>query len=351
MTTGREKSRRSSREPVLVGFEDGGHRCPARSPSRHFAAPPVLTWATRPKQRGAQLSPRRPATHTGLACSNSEVPGRSGSTAPIDCVNRGAELRCVASSASKGRLLGRTGSLARAHASVLRSLGIRKSASPAEGWSGIGAVLLTVRAAAEGRIVSAVPQLVSAPSGGRASLHARLPWRRSLRARSGSVRLGRAWAATMEAKGLTNDALRALFLPSAPAAAAPAAAAPAAPTTAAADAAAAPERDGGGVVQEGLARLRTEGTFYNKKSVLQRDLTVLALRTWLHQRPAPAVVLDAMAGSGVRALRYLLEVPQVGTAVANDSSQLALAAIGTNALLSGLRPAGAQRYTASDGYP
>ena len=153
----------------------------------------------------------------------------------------------------------------------------------------------------------------------------------------------------MEAKGLTNDALRALFLPSAPAAAAPAAAAPAAPTTAAADAAAAPERDGGGVVQEGLARLRTEGTFYNKKSVLQRDLTVLALRTWLHQRSAPAVVLDAMAGSGVRALRYLLEVPQVGTAVANDSSQLALAAIGTNALLSGLRPAGAQRYTASDG--
>lgn len=155
----------------------------------------------------------------------------------------------------------------------------------------------------------------------------------------------------MEAKGLTNDALRALFLPSAPAAAAPAAAASANPTTAAA--AAAPERDGGGVVQEGLARLRTEGTFYNRKSVLQRDLTVLALRTWLHQRPAPAVVpavvLDAMAGSGVRALRYLLEVPQVGTAVANDSSQLALAAIGTNALLSGLRPAGAQRYTASDG--
>ena len=83
--------------------------------------------------------------------------------------------------------------------------------------------------------------------------------------------------------------------------------------------------------------------------MLQRDLTVLALRTWLHQRPAPAVVLDAMAGSGVRALRYLLEVPQVGTAVANDSSQLALAAIGTNALLSGLRPAGAQQYTASDG--
>jgi tRNA G26 N,N-dimethylase Trm1 len=147
----------------------------------------------------------------------------------------------------------------------------------------------------------------------------------------------------MGATGLTNDALRALFLPSttaAPAVAAPAVVAPAA---------AALDCDDGGVVQEGLARLRTEGTFYNKKSVLQRDLTVLALRTWLHQRQAPAIVLDAMAGSGVRALRYLLEVPQVGTAVANDSSELAVAAIGANALLSGLRAAGDHRYTAPDG--
>ena len=160
-TTGREKSRRSSLEPNLVGFEDRGRRCPASRPSRHLAAQPVLAWATRPKQRGAQLSPRGPATHTGLACSNGE---RSGSMAPIDCANRGAEPRCVASSASKGRLLGRTGSLARAHASVLRSLGIRRSASPAEGWSGIGAVLLTVRAAAEGRIVSAARQRASAVS-------------------------------------------------------------------------------------------------------------------------------------------------------------------------------------------
>ena len=119
----------------------------------------------------------------------------------------------------------------------------------------------------------------------------------------------------MEAKGLTNDALRALFLPkpsttAAPAVGAPAVAAPAVAVPTA-------DRDDGSVVQEGLARLRTEGTFYNQKSVLQRDLTVLALRTWLQQRQAAgqahgAVVLDAMAGSGVRALRYLLEVPQVG---------------------------------------
>ena len=68
--TGTEKSRPSSREPVLMGLEDRRRRCPARRPSRHSAAQPVPTWATRPKERGAQLSPRGPATHTGLACSN-----------------------------------------------------------------------------------------------------------------------------------------------------------------------------------------------------------------------------------------------------------------------------------------
>ena len=64
-TTGREKSRPRSRlEPILVGFEDGGHRCPARRPS---PAQPVLTWATRPKQRGAQLSPCGASTTLALA--------------------------------------------------------------------------------------------------------------------------------------------------------------------------------------------------------------------------------------------------------------------------------------------
>ena len=111
----------------------------------------------------------------GLACSTGEAE-RSGSTAPIDCANRGAELRRVASSASKGRLLGRTGSLARARARVLRSLGIRRSASPAEGWSGIGAVVLTVHAAADGRIVSAVSQRVSAVSKGQRFTASRHPF-------------------------------------------------------------------------------------------------------------------------------------------------------------------------------
>ena len=127
----------------------------------HFvtAAQPAATWSLwvlRPKLRGAsQLSSRRPATHTGLACSNGEV-GRSGSPAPVDCVNRGAESRCVASSASKGWLLGRTCSLATAHVSVLCSHGIRRCAARAVVWPGIGAVALTEPAAAECRIVLAV---------------------------------------------------------------------------------------------------------------------------------------------------------------------------------------------------
>ena len=100
------------------------------------------------------------------------------------------------------------------------------------------------------------------------------------------------------------------------------------------------------LVSEGSARLHTEGTFFNPKSLLQRDLTVLALRQWLQQRQQPAALLDAMAGSGVRALRYLLEVPQVGVAVANDSSAAAVAAVRSNAELSGLQPDADGRYLA-----
>ena len=136
-------------------------------------------------------------------------------------------------------------------------------------------------------------------------------------------------AVTQPAGGLSNDAFRALFLK--PAATPPPPPPPPPPST---------------EVTEGAAVLCVDGTFFNRKGVLQRDLTVLALRTWLRTAPQPATatVLDAMAGSGVRALRYLLEVPGVDAAVANDSSEAATAAIGANALRSGLQQREGSRY-------
>ena len=89
-------------------------------------------------------------------------------------------------------------------------------------------------------------------------------------------------------------------------------------------------------IAEGAARLHdAPGVFYNKDGVLQRDLTVLALRVCLRETAGPRTVLDAMSGSGVRALRYALEIPRVALVVANDSSALAAEQIGENAALSG----------------
>jgi len=82
--------------------------------------------------------------------------------------------------------------------------------------------------------------------------------------------------------------------------------------------------------------------FFNEKQRLQRDLTTLALAVYAETTGAPPrslAVLDALAASGVRGLRYALEVPAVGTAVLNDASDEAVAAMRENARLSGFAAA------------
>jgi len=59
--------------------------------------------------------------------------------------------------------------------------------------------------------------------------------------------------------------------------------------------------------------------FYNPKQILNRDLSVVALNALARLSNFDEFrVLDALAGSGVRALRYCLEVPNVSLAIAND---------------------------------
>jgi tRNA (guanine26-N2/guanine27-N2)-dimethyltransferase len=87
----------------------------------------------------------------------------------------------------------------------------------------------------------------------------------------------------------------------------------------------APLSDGARLLVEGLAKLilppkspkRRLGVFYNPKMNLNRDLAVLFASShfpsWMHLR-----VCDPMTGSGVRAVRYVLECPNISSVVAAD---------------------------------
>eukprot|EP00965_Chrysotila_dentata_P257218 6212811-Pleurochrysis_carterae.AAC.5 len=117
-------------------------------------------------------------------------------------------------------------------------------------------------------------------------------------------------------------------------------------------------------IHEGDAVLQIEANvFYNLKQVLQRDLTMLAIRhiaaesltytssgrastgatdsTGRRSAHAPSRglrFLDALSGSGVRAIRACLEVTGLASVVANDADPEACNAIRRNACLSGLQP-------------
>ena len=75
--------------------------------------------------------------------------------------------------------------------------------------------------------------------------------------------------------------------------------------------------------------------FYNPTMTLNRDLSVAAAAAFLGGRRG-ATVLDALAGTGVRGVRYLLEVASDGTGVINDIDPRAYELIARNIELNGL---------------
>lgn len=61
--------------------------------------------------------------------------------------------------------------------------------------------------------------------------------------------------------------------------------------------------------------------FYNPQQTLNRDLSVVVLATLTKtftKRSEPLLVADPFSGTGVRAIRYVLEVPSIDEAYAND---------------------------------
>jgi len=75
-----------------------------------------------------------------------------------------------------------------------------------------------------------------------------------------------------------------------------------------------------GLLTERSVTFTVGSLFYNPKSRIIRDLGVLALAVLGQQRAdaEPLRVLDAMAGSGVRSLRYASEVDGIGVIHSNE---------------------------------
>ncbi len=110
------------------------------------------------------------------------------------------------------------------------------------------------------------------------------------------------------------------------------------------------------IIKEGKARLkvpnpskylRMDGVyepawapvFYNPQMILNRDLSVIALATIIKHvfSSRETVVLDALAGTGVRAIRYCIEVPDTTLCMANDVDPRAAELIKENAAINNIQ--------------
>ncbi len=79
--------------------------------------------------------------------------------------------------------------------------------------------------------------------------------------------------------------------------------------------------------------------FYNPRMTFNRDLSVLALEAYTayYAPHKPIHLVDALSGTGVRAIRYSLETSHVETVHANDIDPLACRVIQENIILNGLK--------------
>ncbi|KAK3139452.1 hypothetical protein QOZ80_5AG0383500 [Eleusine coracana subsp. coracana] len=99
-------------------------------------------------------------------------------------------------------------------------------------------------------------------------------------------------------------------------------------------------------IREGRVEIFTDefnSVFYNKAQVNNRDISIAVLRSFISKRRGPKDnaltehtkykaprVLEALAASGLRAIRYALEVDGIGEVVAIDNSEVAIEACKKN---------------------
>jgi tRNA (guanine26-N2/guanine27-N2)-dimethyltransferase len=69
---------------------------------------------------------------------------------------------------------------------------------------------------------------------------------------------------------------------------------------------------------------RSDPVFYNPRQALNRDLSILILLTWQKLGFPSESIVEAFAGSGIRALRYVLQGPKFDTIFVNDITEQAI---------------------------
>ena len=75
---------------------------------------------------------------------------------------------------------------------------------------------------------------------------------------------------------------------------------------------------------KGLDQQEAQSVFYNPVQEFNRDLSVLVLREYSQLLAKPLTILEPLAASGLRTIRFMKEVPLIDHAVANDLEQEAV---------------------------
>lgn len=115
-----------------------------------------------------------------------------------------------------------------------------------------------------------------------------------------------------------------------------------------------------GILREGLAKIPVnDGVFYNMPQVINRDLSCAVIQTYVKQLkqhrisineqrkaenrseiafPKKTKLLEALSATGLRSIRYALEVDQVDEIIANDIDAMAAETIRKNRDFNGISP-------------
>lgn len=91
-------------------------------------------------------------------------------------------------------------------------------------------------------------------------------------------------------------------------------------------------------LKEGKAviTLQKGKVFYNPVQEFNRDISIAVLNAYSHDKQNPIRILECLSATGLRSIRYGLEVNNVSKVIANDVDPFAVALINQNIIFNNL---------------